>query len=79
MDGISFETRNDGSSMKTLVFAIICFILVLWGSYDVHPFKAIKRVLKRTPSKPATGPLRRTGHLPPEPTYRGLPERRRHY
>jgi hypothetical protein len=64
--------------MKSLVLAIILFLVVLYGCHDVAPFKAIKRVLKRTPSKRGTGRIQ-TAPLPPEPEYTSYPVRRRHY
>ena len=68
--------------MKSLVLAFIFFGVVIYGCFDVQPFKAVRRVLKRTPSKTGgTAPLRRTGPLPtqPYPEHQEYPARRRHY
>lgn len=64
--------------MKSLVLALVFFGLVLYGCHDVAPFKAVKRVLKRTPAKRGTGPIG-TAPLPQEPEYTGYAPRRRHY
>jgi hypothetical protein len=66
--------------MKSLIIAFVFFGVVILGCWDVQPFKAVKRVLRRTPSK--TGRLQQTAPLPqepPQPTYQDYPVRRRHY
>jgi hypothetical protein len=66
VDGIFFENEST-NPMKSLIIAFVFFGVLVYGCYDVKPFQAIRRVLKRTPGK--TGPLRRTGPLPQEPVY----------
>lgn len=35
--------------MKSLILAFIFFGLLVWGAHDVAPFRAVRRVLRRTP------------------------------
>lgn len=49
--------------MKSLLFALLLFAVVVYGCFDVKPFRPIRRVLRRIPGG-RTGPLRsRTGPL----------------
>jgi hypothetical protein len=52
--------------MKSLILALILFAVVVYGCYDVKPFRNVKRVLRRVPGG-KTGPLRQpTGPLEEE-------------
>jgi hypothetical protein len=49
--------------MKSLILALLLFGVVVYGCYDVKPFRPIKRALRRVPGS-KTGPLRpQTGPL----------------
>lgn len=61
--------------MKSLFLALIFFGVVVYGCYDVTPYKrALRRVIRRTP-KPAgrpsgTGPIDPMPYEPPRRHYR---------
>ena len=49
--------------MKSLILAMLLFAVVIYGCYDVKPFRHVKRVIRRVPGS-KTGPLRgQTGPL----------------
>jgi hypothetical protein len=49
--------------MKSLILAMILFAVVVYGCYDVKPFRNVRRVIRRVPGG-KTGPLRQqTGPL----------------
>lgn len=50
--------------MKSLVLALLLFAVVIYGCYDVKPWRPVKRAIRRVPGS-RTGPLRgQTGPLP---------------
>ncbi|MDB5101550.1 MAG: hypothetical protein JWM80_5971 [Cyanobacteria bacterium RYN_339] len=52
--------------MKSLILAILLFAVVVYGCYDVKPFRNIRRVIRRVPGG-KTGSLRQqTGPLEEE-------------
>ena len=70
--------------MKSLILAFIFFGVVVYGCFDVQPFRAIKRVLRRSPSKAGTAPLQQPPVQAPHDPYRDYqppeyPVRRRQY
>jgi hypothetical protein len=49
--------------MKSLILAMLLFAVVVYGCYDVKPFRNIRRAIRRVPGG-KTGPLRpQTGPL----------------
>lgn len=60
--------------MKSLILALIFFGLVVYGSYDVAPFRAARRVVRRTPKAEGAG----TAPLPPELPPQAVGSRRRY-
>ncbi len=48
--------------MKSLILALILFGVVVYGCFDVKPYRAAKRLIRRNTTT-RTGPLRATGPL----------------
>lgn len=65
--------------MTSLLFATVCFILVVCFAWGVPPYKAIRRVLKRTPGKAPTARLHQREPQPAEPASRTYADWRRHH
>ena len=63
--------------MKSLVLAIIFFGVLVYGCYDVKPFRAIRKLVRR-PSRAATPPAE-PGVSAPEPTPQPEPPLSRRY
>ena len=76
MGGIFARQPN---RMKTLVLALFFFGALGYGCYDVKPFKAARRVLRRTPKRQQTAPLQaESGYYDdpaPQPPLRRRPYR----
>lgn len=53
--------------MKSLVLALIFFGVLVYGCYDVKPFRAVRKLVRR-PSRAAGDATTQTGPLAPEPT-----------
>ncbi len=53
--------------MKSLVLAIIFFGVVVYGCFDVKPFRAVRKLVRR-PSRATGEASARTGPSAPEPT-----------
>lgn len=53
--------------MKSLVLALIFFGVVVYGCFDVKPFRAVRKLVRR-PSRAAGTPSAPTGPIAPEPS-----------
>lgn len=65
--------------MKSLVLALIFFGVLVYGCYDVKPFRTVRKLVRR-PSRVAGDHAAQTGPLPyqPEPPRQEPPLSRRY-
>lgn len=52
--------------MKSLILAMVFFAVLFYGCYDVKPFRAIRKIVRR-PGKRGSAPIRHEVEPPPHP------------
>ena len=64
--------------MKSLILAFIFFGVLVYGCFDVKPYRAVRKLVRR-PTRAAGEPAAPQGPIAPEPEYQPEPPLSRRY